>query len=283
MRPAKEAEVEARLGSEIVRVSSVSGGCISDAYHCRLQDGRDVFVKVQENAPKDFFLLESEGLRWLAEAGALPTPDVLGHGNDFIILNYMQPGPRAADYDEQLGRGLARLHKCGAPSFGWHRDNYLATIQQNNTSEKHWSEFYAEHRLRPLVKRSIDEGHAPQSWNRRFESLFEQLPKLVGPAEAPSRLHGDLWSGNLHCTPEGTPALIDPAVYGGHREIDLAMLQLFGRPGPAMFAAYDEIWPRSPGHDDRTVLYQLYPLLAHVVLFGGSYVRSCEDALARWC
>lgn len=283
MEKALASEIGADLGAVVDSASPVSGGCISDAYRCRLGDGRDVFIKVQRRAPKDFFALEAEGLAWLAEAEALATPRVLGHGTEYLILEYMEPGPRRASYDEELGRGLARLHKYGASSFGWHRGNFLATLPQDNHSSSHWAEFYGERRLRPLLKRAIDEGHAPPSWSRRFDSLFARLEDLVGPEEAPARLHGDLWSGNLHCTPDGAPAIIDPAVYGGHREVDLAMLKLFGSPSSAMFRAYDEVYPRASGHEDRTSLYQLYPLLAHVALFGRSYVSSVEGALAPWC
>jgi fructosamine-3-kinase len=114
-----------------------------------------------------------------------------------------------------------------------------------------------------------------------FERLFAALPDLAGPDEPPARLHGDLWGGNLLVDDAGAPCLIDPAVYGGHREIDLAMMRLFGGFGPRVFAAYDEAWPLAPGHEERVGLYQLYPLMVHVNLFGGGYVGSVESSLDR--
>jgi fructosamine-3-kinase len=116
---------------------------------------------------------------------------------------------------------------------------------------------------------------------RSFERLFQNLTELVGPDEPPARLHGDLWGGNLHVAEDGAPCLIDPAAYGGHREMDLAMMQLFGGFSPRVFEAYAESYPLGPGHAERVPLYQLYPLLVHVNLFGGSYVAAVERALAR--
>ena len=115
---------------------------------------------------------------------------------------------------------------------------------------------------------------------RLFDALQRALPDLVGPAEPPSRLHGDLWSGNLHVDERGTPCLIDPAVYGGHREIDLAMMRLFGGFGDRVFAAYAEVYPLESAAKARVPLYQLYPLLVHVNLFGGSYLGALRGALA---
>ncbi len=276
-------QVSELLGSEVLAIHAVSGGCISDAYRCQLANKREVFVKHNRDCDAALFATEAQGLAWLAQANALPIPKVLGHGDDFLALEYVEPGTPAADFDEQLGRGLAKLHRFGAATFGWTQDNFLATLSQDNYSEYRWSTFYSERRLRPLLRLAIDKGLVPPNWSNRFEALFTRMHQLVGSTEPPSRLHGDLWSGNLHRTQQGAPMLIDPAVYGGHREVDLAMLSLFGSQSPRFYAAYDELWPRSNGYQERVSLYQLYPLLAHVNLFGGSYVSSCEQALACWC
>ncbi len=275
--------IEAQLGVQIAHASPVSGGCISKAFHCHLRDGREFFVKVQHGAPHALFSLEAEGLAWLAEAQALPVPNVLCHGSEFLALEHIPPGEQARDFDEQLGRGLAKLHAFQTPFFGWHTNNYLATLQQNNSQEKHWPAFYCNRRLRPLLERCIQMGHVPPDWNRRFDTLFGRMDEYAGPPEPPARLHGDLWSGNVHTNRAGAPVLIDPAVYGGHREVDLAMLELFGSPSAAFYAAYDEVYPRSVGQAQRVSLYQLYPLLAHIILFGSSYVERCQRALTPWC
>jgi fructosamine-3-kinase len=276
--------VQAALGTEIRSSRAVSGGSINDAFACELADGRRVFVKSNRRYPR-MFPCEARGLAWLAAAKALAVPAVLAVSGDrdttgFLVLEYLEPA-RAPDYEVALGRGLAALHRSGAPSFGHDEDNFLATLEQDNTPAADWPTFYSQRRLDPLVRAAIDAGHAPRSWAAAFDRLYARLDQLAGPAEPPARLHGDLWSGNLHADHRGAPVLIDPAVYGGHREIDLAMLTLFGGPGPRCFAAYDESYPRADGHADRVPLYQLYPLLAHVNLFGGSYVGSVDAALRR--
>ena len=276
--------VAAALGAEIRASRAVSGGSINDAFACELDDGRRVFVKSNRRYPR-MFACEARGLAWLAEAKALKVPRVLAVSGDhdstgFLVLEYLEAA-RARDQEVALGRGLAALHRAGAPVFGHHEDNFLATLEQDNTPAADWPTFYSQRRLDPLVRAAIDAGHAPRSWPTAFERLYARMAELAGPAEPPARLHGDLWSGNLHADPSGAPVLIDPAVYGGHREIDLAMLTLFGGPGPRCFAAYDEAYPRAAGHADRVPLYQLYPLLAHVNLFGGSYVGSVDAALRR--
>ena len=284
MRGEVARQVAAALGAEIRDAHPVSGGSINDAYRCQLADGRRVFVKTNTLHPR-MFACEARGLAWLAEAGALRVPAVLAVSGDrdrtgFLVLEHLE-ARRAPDYEVALGRGLAALHRAGAPSFGLDEDNYLATLEQDNTPTDRWPAFYSQRRLSPLVCAAIDAGQAPRSWIGAFERLYARMEELAGPPEPPARLHGDLWSGNLHGDERGAPVLIDPAVYGGHREIDLAMLTLFGGPGPRCFAAYDEVYPRAPDHQDRVPLYQLYPLLAHVALFGGSYVGSVDAALRR--
>jgi len=284
MRGEVARQVAAALGAEIRETRPVSGGSINDAYRCQLADGRLVFVKTNTEHPR-MFPCEARGLAWLAEAGALRVPAVLAVSGDrdrtgFLVLEHLE-ARRAPDYEAALGRGLAALHRAGAPVFGHHEDNYLATLEQDNTPADDWATFYSQRRLDPLVRAAIDGGSAPRSWSGAFERLYARMDALAGPPEPPARLHGDLWSGNLHGDEGGAPVLIDPAVYGGHREIDLAMLTLFGGPGPRCFAAYDEAYPRAAGHADRVPLYQLYPLLAHVNLFGGSYVGSVDAALRR--
>ncbi len=284
MRREVAERVAAALGAEIRSERALSGGSINDAYRCELSDGRQVFVKTNTRYPR-MFACEARGLAWLAEPRALRVPAVLAVSGDrdpigFLVLEYLEAAP-SRDREVALGRGLAALHRAGAPAFGHDEDNYLATLEQDNTPAGDWPTFYSQRRLDPLVRAAVDAGSAPRSWPGAFERLHARMAELAGPAEPPARLHGDLWSGNLHADEHGAPVLIDPAVYGGHREVDLAMLTLFGGPGPRCFAAYDEAHPRATGHEDRVPLYQLYPLLAHVCLFGGSYVGSVDSALRR--
>jgi fructosamine-3-kinase len=266
----------------------LAGGDINEAYEVELDDRRRVFVKSNPRSPRGMFAAEARGLAWLAEAGALRVPRVLAAsqpdaGPQFLALELVGSGAPARDFDERLGRGLAALHRHGAPGFGLDHDNFVGRLPQDNRSEPTttWTEFFRTRRLEAQLRRAVDGGHASSRMRAGFERLFAALPELVGPDEPPSRLHGDLWGGNLLVDESGAPCLIDPAVYGGHREIDLAMMRLFGGFGGRVFDAYDEAWPLAPGHEERVRLYQLYPLMVHVNLFGGGYVGSVESALDR--
>jgi fructosamine-3-kinase len=281
------AALAAALGSDIEAGRPLSGGDINQAFAVRLADGREIFVKTNTRSPAGMFAAEARGLAWLAEAGALRLPAVLAvsppkaPGPAFLALELVRLGRPAPSFDEVLGRGLAALHRRGAPSFGLDHDNFIGPLPQTNTPAAGWAEFYRARRLEPQLRIAVDAGRAPAALRRGFERLFAALPALVGAAEPPSRLHGDLWSGNLLCDDGGAPCLIDPAVYGGHREVDLAMMRLFGGFGRRVFEAYDEAWPLGDGAAERVDLYQLYPLMVHVNLFGGGYAASAQAALER--
>jgi len=275
------------LGSRVLKARPLAGGDINQAFEVGLADGRAVFVKCNVSAPNDMFVAEARGLAWLAEAKALRVPGVLAASgaNDltpFLALELIRSAPSRADnFDERLGRGLAALHRHGAQAFGLDHDNYVGRLPQKNTFGVAWPEFYRVRRLGPQLRAAADAGLAPARMRRDFERLLAQLETLCGPPEPPARLHGDLWGGNMIADDLGEPCLIDPAAYGGHREIDLAMMKLFGGFGPRVFAAYKEAFPLADGYRERVPLYQLYPLMVHVNLFGGGYLAQVEAALAR--
>jgi fructosamine-3-kinase len=274
------------LGARVSRAERRSGGDINDAFEVTLGDGRRVFVKTNQHAPLGMFAAEARGLAWLAEAGAIRIPQVLavssGATAEFLALELVESGPRRPHFDEELGRGLAALHARGAPSFGLDHDNFIGSLPQSNRSHPTWAEFFRAERLEPQLELAKASGRASPSLLRAFERLFRRLPDLAGPEEPPARLHGDLWGGNLHVDETGAPCLIDPAAYGGKREVDLAMMRLFGGFGERVFAAYAEALPLAPGHAERVPLYQAYPLLVHTNLFGGGYARSVESAILRY-
>jgi fructosamine-3-kinase len=276
------AALEAAVGAKVTGGRAVGGGDINRADAVTLSDGRHLFVKWNTRAPHGMFAAESRGLAWLAEADAVRVPDVVAAGDGFLALELIAAAPPARDFDERLGRGLAALHRFGAPRFGLDHDNFIGRLPQDNHAVVGaWPAFYRERRLEAQLRRAADEGQATSRMRRGFERLFAELDDLVGPPEPPSRLHGDLWGGNLLCDDTGAPCLCDPAVYGGHREIDLAMMRLFGGFGARVFAAYDQAWPLANGHEERVGLYQLYPLMVHVNLFGGGYVGQVESLLDR--
>jgi fructosamine-3-kinase len=279
--PVLRRELETDLGAEVARATPVGGGDVCLAMRLQLADGRLVFVKMPRGGSEAGLEAEASGLRWLAEAGVVFVPEVLAVSPRALVLPWLEPGPRAGDFDERLGRELAALHRAGAPGFGLGQDNFIATLPQQNRATATWAQFWHERRLAPLVVRAFDEGRLGRGHRRRFELLFARIEALAGPVEAPARLHGDLWAGNVHVAPDGGPALIDPAVYGGHREVDLAMMRLFGGFSARTFAAYAEVHPLAPGSDERVPLWQLYPLLVHAILFGRTWVDALERALAR--
>jgi len=270
------------LGSAIADWTAVAGGDINAAHRARLADGRLVFVKSNPDEPPGMFAAEARGLTWLAEAKALRIPAVLAQGPGFLVLEHLGSGRRRRDFDQALGRGLAALHRAGAPGFGLDHDNFIGRLPQANGPATTWADFYRARRLEPQLRLAIDERRASPAMRRGFERLLPRLEELVGPPEPAARLHGDLWGGNAMADEQGQPCLIDPAVYGGHREVDLAMMRLFGGFSARVFAAYEEAFPLSPGSEARVPLYQLYFLMVHVNLFGGSYVASVEHALSRF-
>jgi fructosamine-3-kinase len=276
--------IAARLGAAVVDARALGGGSINDAWAIELADGRSVFAKSNARAPADMFEAEVRGLSFLREGlvgvEGLCVPEVLACEREFLLLELLEPGRPRPDHDELLGRGLASLHRSGAAlEYGLDRNNYIGSVPQLNDPRPDWPAFYRDCRLTPMLARAG--AQLSSALRRRFDRLLDRLPELCGPAESPARLHGDLWSGNLHLDSSGRPVLIDPAVYVGHREIDLAMMRLFGGFSARVFSAYAETWPLAEGWARRVDLYQLYPLLVHVVLFGGGYVGSLEAALRR--
>jgi fructosamine-3-kinase len=268
----------------------VGGGDINEAWHVTLADGGEAFVKTRADAAAGEYGAEARGLAWLAEPGALRTPRVLEVGDDYLALEWIEHGRLDTAGAEELGRGLAAIHAAGAGAFGEPRledapagsPSRFGSLSLPNESTADWPSFYVERRLRPLTRIAQDRGALSDAGVRVVERVCEQLVDLAGPAEPPARLHGDLWSGNVMADAQGHPWLIDPAAYGGHREVDLAMLRLFGAPSELVFSAYAELTPLAEGWEDRVKLWQLSPLLVHAVLFGGSYPAAVEQIARRY-
>jgi fructosamine-3-kinase len=288
VNPALWEKLSARLGSRVTRTQAAPGGDINETFLAVLADGQRVFVKTHASPPAGMYACEAHGLGWLAEAGAVRVPRVLlscdadEHGPGCLVLEAIEQAKRSAGFDEALGSGLAQLHRAGASQIGLDHDNYIALLPQDNRAAASWGRFYAEQRIAPQVALAQRKGHLGSALLRRLARFIDRLDDLVGAEEPPARLHGDLWSGNLLSDEHGAPCLIDPAVYGGHREVDLAMMRLFGGFSERVFAAYDAAFPLAAGHRERVPLYQLYPVLVHVNLFGGQYVRQVEQIISRW-
>jgi protein-ribulosamine 3-kinase len=272
----------------IRRASAVGGGCISPTARLETEAGERFFLKFgAPGLPPGLLAAEGEGLLALAEAGAVRVPKVIGTGGEgnaaWLLLEWLEPGPASPPSWTALGRAVAELHRHRASRFGADADNFIGSLPQRNTPGDDWPDFWRARRLEPQLRAALHVGLLGDGDRSRFTDLFHHLDHLLAPAhdEGPSLLHGDLWNGNVHMTRDGIPALIDPSVYYGHREVDLAMADLFGGFDPGFRTAYHDAWPLAPGYaPQRRAVYQLYYLLVHVNLFGTGYVARTRKALA---
>ncbi|MEU5540705.1 fructosamine kinase family protein [Streptomyces sp. NPDC020362] len=246
-----------------------------------LEGGTVVMVKRGE-AP-GAVRAEVAGLRWLGAAAAVRVPEVLGHDERWMVTERVPTGHPDAEAARRFGHALATLHSAGAPAFGapppgGPEEAYIGLAPMHNAPGADWPHWYAEHRVLPYLRGAVDAGTVLPREAAVIERVCERLPALAGPPEPPARLHGDLWNGNVLWGADGEVRLIDPAAHGGHRETDLAMLQLFGCPHlDRVLAGYQEAAPLADGWRRRVGLHQLFPLLVHTVLFGRGYA---ERALA---
>ncbi|MDV6373843.1 fructosamine kinase family protein [Deinococcus arenicola] len=267
------------LGGPILDSAPLSGGDINDVY--RLNTGRgDFVVKASRRALPHLFFAEAQGLELLRDTKNLTVPEVLAYGDapggwQYLLLEHLSPVAETPQLQEALGRGLAALHRAPAPGFGDTADNYFGTLPQRNPPTSSAATFFWEARLWPQLRLAAE--HLSGADVENFEALRHRLPSLI-PVEIPSPVHGDLWHGNLLYTAAG-PALIDPAAAYSHREVDLAAMKLFGGVDDRVFDAYAEAHPPAPGWQDRVNLWNLYPLLAHVNMFGSGYLDRTRAAL----
>ena len=270
------------LTHQRIRETPVAGGSICDARRLTLEDGASIFVKSTRGpTPEGFFEAEAAGLRWLAQAGAVPVPEVLVALPDLLGLAWVDqtaPTPAAA---ERFGRDLAALHRAGADALGAPWPGFIGSLPQDNTGGASWPEWFATRRLAPYLRLSADNGALSAADVTLVDDIIQNIHRYAPPDEPPARLHGDLWPGNLLWAADRV-WLVDPAAHGGHRETDLAQLALFGGAPhlDRILGAYQDVWPLADGWRARVPLHQLSLLLVHTALFGGGY-RDAVLASAR--
>jgi protein-ribulosamine 3-kinase len=274
-------------------IKGLGGGCIADAAVASFADGSRVFVKRAAGLP-GMFEREAEGLRALGATETIRVPRVMAVSREALVLEMIEAAPRRGGFFEDFGRRFAALHASRGKTFGFPHDNYIGSTPQINEpldgpweraapeDGSHWPEFFLERRLGYQARLAAERGHG-EELARLLDRATPRILELLGEAiEPPSLLHGDLWGGNYIVDERGEACLIDPAVYYGHREADLAMTRLFGGFESAFYAAYEEVSPLAPGHQERLAIYQLYHVLNHFNLFGGGYYDQSRRILKRY-
>jgi fructosamine-3-kinase len=279
--------VAQRLSSEVRVTTRLGGGDVAEAYRVELSDGSTLFAKTHRSPPPGFFVTEADGLSSLRaalteggnEPSALRVPKVVAVADDLLVLEWIELGRPQAATEEDFGRGLARLHRRDTACFGRRDRRTTGSRRLPNEPTSTWADFYAASRLLPLARLARDGRSLPDHVVDRVENLATQLERFGAADEPPALLHGDLWAGNRMLGRGGVNWLIDPAVHGGHREFDLAMMALFGGFGEQCWLGYDDEFPLAEGWRSRAPLHQLAPLLVHAIKFGGSYPAAVAQAL----
>ena len=277
-------QVEQLLGEDLTGMSSVGGGCIADSQVITTRSGRKFFLK--QGFSNGMFRKEANGLKELARPGVIKVPDVIDCGDDYLILEHIEQGSKKKDFFEDFGHKLALLHRFEGEHFGFFEDNFIGSTPQENIpseDEAHnWPLFYWNKRLMFQFRLAEKNGYADNTMQHLFASLEKVYEKILeGSEEAPSLMHGDLWAGNYMSDIKGNPVLIDPAVYYGHREADLAMTKLFGGFSAAFYRAYEETWPLQEGASEREPIYLLYHVMNHLNLFGTGYYSQAIRLLEK--
>lgn len=275
--------IKSELNEDLTSFSILSGGSINRVYKCSTKQV-ELVLKLNESEQYPLmFEKEEQGLD-LLNLSSFRVPNVLNKGVyqniSYLMLEHIDnKGNKINEID--LGTQLAEMHQITSDSFGLDHDNYIGSIPQINNKESDWTTFYQSMRLEPLARKAFDSGYIETKALKLFEKVYKELDNLI-PVEPPSLIHGDLWQGNIICDENFSPVLIDPAVYYGHREIDLAMLQLFGNISHDTIEAYNNVYPLGKDWHTRIDLHQLYPLLVHLILFGGSYYESVLKTLKKY-
>lgn len=281
--PQLESSFKSDFGSSFVihEALPVTGGDINLAFHLQTNQG-PYFVKLNTPEKIDLFRTEREGLLELAKCEALVVPEPISYGTNanaaYLCMSYIDMADEVDD--ALLGEAIAELHNPMGQKFGWSENNFIGSSVQHNNWSENWPEFFWQMRLEPQLLQMLEASSSfPES---ALEPLRAAVMSILGDrGYVASVVHGDLWNGNVGMTLEGKPCIYDPAIYWGHSETDLAMARLFGGFRQTFFEAYESVRPSEAGEDERILVYQLYHLLNHYNLFGGSYLDQCIKQIGK--
>ncbi len=274
--------VEAAMGVRPGGESALGGGCVGDLKRLNLSDGRVVVAK--SGAPGSRLDLEGHMLLYLAENSVLPVPEVFLAEDDLLLMSFIEGGDAlTAEAELHAADLIASLHGIEADEFGFDRDTLIGGLAQPNQRSPSWLELFRDQRLLYMAELARETGRLPDGLHARIEILAGKLGDWIGKRARPSLIHGDLWGGNVMARDDRIAGFIDPAIYYADAEIELAFSTMFNTFGDAFFGRYREHREIEPGFfEERRDLYNLYPLLVHVRLFGGSYVGAVERTLSRY-
>jgi len=278
-------QITTALGEPIKNINAVAGSDINSVYSINTNKGKYIMKLNSRDKYPGMFKLEQEGLQAISNTATIKVPHVILNGDtakeSFLLMEHIASRRPTTESLRLLGIQLAAMHKCSSTAFGWHNNNYIGSLRQLNNKRNTWTDFYIEQRLQPLVKIAFNRALLSNADLKNFEALYKRLPNLF-EEEQPSLVHGDLWSGNYLIAEDESPYLIDPAVHYGHREMDIAMSALFGGFGDDFYRAYNEVYSLNYNWTERIDLWNLYPLLVHVNLFGRCYFAQLQANLKKY-
>lgn len=271
-----ENDIEKCLNDKIISIKQLSGGCINQAFQIKTNTGNIYFIKINLTPPKNMFDAEAAGLNELRKPDVIKIPKVIIAGKNYLILENIVAGIKTKYFWESFGRSFALLHKFTASSYGFYMNNFLGSSIQINHSDAFtsWSDFFFTNRLLFQFKLAEKNNLVDSLFRNSFVGLEKKINSILDDKVLPSLLHGDMWSGNFIISNDGSVWLIDPAVYYGHREADLAMTKLFGGFDNGFYESYNNEFPLDDGYEYRENIYKLYHILNHFNLFGKSYYQQ---------
>lgn len=266
-------------------IQRLSGGDINEVFLIGDTEKKWVVKRNDKHTYPEMLSKEFNALEFLTEVKSLSYPSPLAHFTDskyqYLVIAYYKEGSNNSGGQAKLGTQLAQQHLLSGDTFGWHEDNYIGSLPQHNSRSASWSDFYANERLLVQTKLVYDKGLVGKEFLIKMERFCHQLDEVF-PDEKPALIHGDLWGGNYFITKSGEPLFYDPAIYYGHREIDIAMTRLFGGFSPDFYRSYNDRFPLETGWEDRVPFGQMYPNMVHLNLFGRAYLGAVKPLIDKF-